>query len=132
MGTGTGRSIGVVSDDLTSAADAVAPFVMRGLPGWIGRGRLPNACAPVLALDSGSRSVSAEQAAERVANFAAQLAPADVLVKTVDSTLRSHVTVELDAAFTVSGRNRLLFAPAFPVAGRITSDGIQLVDNVPV
>lgn len=88
--------------------------------------------ATVVAIDSGSRSASAPSAYARVAEHVAQLASRDVLYKTVDSTLRGHVKVELEAAFAASGRKQLVFAPAFPAAGRTTVDGIQLVHGVPV
>jgi D-threonate/D-erythronate kinase len=55
-----------------------------------------------------------------------------VLYKTVDSTLRGHIADELEACFAASGRESLVFAPAFPQAGRTTVGGIQLVDGVPV
>jgi uncharacterized protein YgbK (DUF1537 family) len=50
----------------------------------------------------------------------------------VDSTLRGHITAELEACFRASGRKTLVFAPAFPAAGRTTVDGIQLVNGIPV
>jgi uncharacterized protein YgbK (DUF1537 family) len=50
----------------------------------------------------------------------------------VDSTLRGHVTQELEACFAASGRTSMVFAPAFPDAGRTTVGGIQLVDGIPV
>lgn len=124
--------IGILADDLTSAADGAGPFVERGLRAVIGRGCLPKEGATIVAVDSGSRSVTVSQAAERAAELAAQLASRDVLYKTVDSTLRGHVTAELEAAFKASGRKMLVFAPAFPAAGRTTVRGVQLVDGMPV
>jgi uncharacterized protein YgbK (DUF1537 family) len=124
--------IAVIADDLTSAADGAAPFVARGLNAHIGRGELPCQAAAVVAVDSGSRSATASQASERVARLTAQLAGCAVLYKTVDSTLRGHVMAELDACFAASGRTSLVFAPAFPQAGRTTVGGIQLVNGVPV
>lgn len=50
----------------------------------------------------------------------------------MDSTLRGHVRAEIAAAVKASGRKKLVFAPAFHKAGRITRNGIQLVDGVPV
>jgi uncharacterized protein YgbK (DUF1537 family) len=76
--------------------------------------------------------MSATEAATQVAHFASQLASNHILYKTVDSTLRGHVRIELEAAFKASGRQMLVFAPAFPGAGRTTIDGIQLVDGIPV
>lgn len=132
MRTNGSYTIGILADDLTSAADGAAPFVQRGLRAVVGRRRLPLSNATILAADSGSRSLQASQAAERASKLAAQLASRDVLYKTVDSTLRGHVRAEIEAAFTASGRKMLVFAPAFPGAGRTTVSGVQLVDGIPV
>ncbi|TPL71487.1 four-carbon acid sugar kinase family protein [Mesorhizobium sp. B2-3-15] len=132
MRTNHQPSIAVLADDLTSAADGAAPFVARGLTASIGRGRLPSRAAAVIAVDSGSRSATASQAFERVARLTGRLAGRGVLYKTVDSTLRGHIAEELEACFAASGRKSLLFAPAFPQAGRTTVRGIQFVDGIPV
>jgi uncharacterized protein YgbK (DUF1537 family) len=132
MRTNHQPSIAILADDLTSAADGAAPFVARGLTAAIGRGQLPRQAAGVLAVDSGSRSATASQAFERTARLTGQLAGRDLLYKTVDSTLRGHVAEELEACFAASGRKSLVFAPAFPQAGRTTVGGIQLVDGIPV
>lgn len=132
MRSGPQTTIGILADDLTSAADGAGPFVMRGLPASIGRGRLPRRDQAVLAVDSGSRSVPATEVGARVAGLTAALAGHDILYKTVDSTLRGHVAIELESCFHASGRRTLVFAPAFPEAGRTTLGGVQLVDGVPV
>lgn len=132
METNSDYMIGILADDLTSAADGAAPFVARGHRAMIGRHALPQGPAAVTAVDSRSRSMSEIEAAAHAAQFASQLASSDILYKTVDSTLRGHVRVELEAAFKASGREMLVFAPAFPAAGRTTIGGIQLVDGIPV
>ncbi|RUX76692.1 four-carbon acid sugar kinase family protein [Mesorhizobium sp. M7A.F.Ca.US.006.04.2.1] len=134
MRTNHQPSIAVLADDLTSAADGAAPFVARGLTESIGRGQLPHQAeaAAIIAVDSGSRSATASQAFEAVARLTARLASRTVLYKTVDSTLRGHITAELEACFAASGRKALVFAPAFPQAGRTTVRGIQFVDGIPV
>lgn len=132
MNTNYQPKIAILADDLTSAADGAAPFVARGLSAAIGRGQLPSQMAGVVAVDSGSRSATSAQAFERVTRLTAQLAGRDILYKTVDSTLRGHVTQELEACFAASGRKSMVFAPAFPDAGRTTVGGIQLVDGIPV
>ncbi len=132
MRTNGQYTIGILADDLTSAADGTAPFVQRGLRALVGRRRLPLQQATILAVDSGSRSLSASQAAQRASELAEQLASRDVFYKTVDSTLRGHVRAEIEAAFTASGRKMLVFAPAFPGAGRTTVSGVQLVNGIPV
>jgi len=132
MRTNHQPSIAVLADDLTSAADGAAPFVARGLTASIGRGRFPGNAAAVVAVDSASRSATPMQAIERVARLTTRLAGSAVLYKTVDSTLRGHIAQELEACFAASGRRSLVFAPAFPAAGRTTVGGIQRVDGIPV
>jgi uncharacterized protein YgbK (DUF1537 family) len=124
--------IGILADDLTSAADGAGPFVDLGLSAGVGRGQLPDASAAIRAVDSQSRSASAADAAARATRLTGQLAACDILYKTCDSTLRGHVKIELEAAFAASGRKTLVFAPAFPDAGRTTIDGVQFVNGVPV
>ncbi|KPY24615.1 Membrane protein [Pseudomonas coronafaciens pv. garcae] len=125
-------NIGILADDLTSAADGAAPFVARGLSAQIGRGQLPRQTAAVVAVDSGSRSATLSQACEEVARLTSLLSGCAVFYKTVDSTLRGNIAEELEACFAASGRRSLVFAPAFPQAGRTTVGGIQFVDGIPV
>src|SRR3954471_11272637 len=132
MRTNGEYTIGILADDLTTDDDGAGPFVERCLRAVVGRRRRPLEDAKIIAVDSGSRSVPALQAAQRVSELAEQLASRNVLYKTVDSTLRGHVTAELEAAYTASGRKMLVFAPAFPGAGRTTVSGVQLVDGMPV
>jgi uncharacterized protein YgbK (DUF1537 family) len=132
MRTDPGLTIAILADDLSSAGDGAVPFVERGLSASIGRQTLPLRNCAVVAVDSGSRSSTSAQAMNRVARLTSQLAGRSVIYKTVDSTLRGHVTAELEACFLASGRRSLVFAPAFPDAGRTTVNGIQLVDGVPV
>lgn len=132
MHTDFNHSVAILADDLTSAADGAAPFVARGRTAIVGRGRPPRQTGTVVAVDCASRSAIGGEAATRVADLTARLAGRDVIYKTVDSTLRGHVMAELEACFKASGRQTLVFAPAFPAAGRTTIGGIQLVDGVPV
>lgn len=125
-------TVGIVADDLTSASDGAGPFVARGMRAIIGRGQLPGQSCAIIAVDSRSRSLSSAQAANCVADFTARLAGRSILYKTVDSTLRGHVAIEIEASFRASCRKTLVFAPAFPAAGRTTVGGVQLVDGVPV
>ncbi|ASP33677.1 four-carbon acid sugar kinase family protein [Labrenzia sp. VG12] len=127
---------GILADDLTSAADGAAPFVARGLRASVGLGHVPQtqpqSQAEVIAVDMATRSLPVAEAMARAARFARSLNSCRFLVKTVDSTLRGHVRAEISAAFAASRRQRLVLAPAFPAAGRVTRDGVQLVAGVPV
>ena len=124
--------VGILADDLTSAADGAGPFVGRGLSALVGRSYLPTATADIFAVDTGSRSAGTGAAIALTEKYSTSLKGAEVLYKTVDSTLRGQVRAEIGAAFKASGRKKLVFAPAFPDAGRVTRNGIQLVDGVPV
>ncbi|RWC00306.1 MAG: four-carbon acid sugar kinase family protein [Mesorhizobium sp.] len=132
MRTNGEYTVGILADDLTSAADGAAPFVAQGLPAMVSRRGMPLVERAVVAIDSGSRSISVPAAATRVASLTARLATRDVFYKTVDSTLRGNVSAELEASFKASHRKMLVFAPAFPAAGRTTVHGVQLVDGMPV
>jgi len=132
MRTSPRYEVGILADDLTSAADGAAPFVQRGVSAWIGRKCLPSQDCAMVAIDSGSRSLPVTRAAEVTSRLTRELASCVILYKTVDSTLRGHVRAELEACYAASGRTGLVFAPAFPAAGRTTVAGIQLVDGVPV
>ena len=124
--------VGILADDLTSAADGAGPFVGRGSSALVGRARLPTATADIFAIDTGSRSAGTGAAIALTEKFSTSLKSAEILYKTVDSTLRGHVRAEIGAALKASGRKKLVFAPAFPDAGRVTRNGIQLVDGVSV
>ena len=128
------KRIAIIADDLTSACDGAAPFVAAGCRAHVvfdppRRGPL---AAGVTAVDTDSRSKSAAQAARCAAAVTAALAGADVLFKTVDSTLRGHLVAEIDAALAVSGRRIAVLAPAFPAQGRTTVAGVQHLDGQPV
>lgn len=133
-------SIAVLADDLTSAGDGAAPFRRAGhratvlLSPGTGAGLEAPAPAPegVVAVDLGSRLLDEPTAVIRTARAARAAAAAELLVKTVDSTLRGHVAAEIRAAHTASGRRAVVVAPAFPAEGRTTVRGVQHVQGVPV
>ncbi|MFF5209120.1 four-carbon acid sugar kinase family protein [Streptosporangium sp. NPDC000396] len=125
--------IALIADDLTSAADGAAPFRAAGLPARITLEPSPGPSPHgVTALDIDTRAGSASAAAARTADAVAALAEADVLIKTVDSTLRGHLAAEIGAALSSSGRATAVIAPAFPAEGRTTWNGVQSVAGRPV
>jgi uncharacterized protein YgbK (DUF1537 family) len=127
--------IAIIADDLTSATDGGIQFARVGfrsvvtldclnvpqLAGW-----------PVVCVDADSRAKTSVTAAGSIATCVRALRGRDLLYKTVDSTLRGHVAVELRAAQRESGRSRTVFAPAFPANGRTTREGRQFLDGVPL
>lgn len=120
----------IVADDLTGAIDSAAPFAARGARVRIAlRGdAIGDAAAgdtQVLAIDTRSRALPADQAAERVAHAWAALAPLAprAVIKKVDSRLQGHCGVEAERLLTLSGRSRALVCPAVPDQQRIVADG---------
>ena len=127
--------IAIIADDLTSATDGGIQFTRVGfrsivtldclnvpqLAGW-----------PVVCADADSRAKTSDAAAASIATCVRALRGRDLIYKTVDSTLRGHVAVELRAAQRESGRSRTVFAPAFPANGRTTRESRQFVDGVPL
>jgi uncharacterized protein YgbK (DUF1537 family) len=124
--------VGIVADDLTSATDGAAPFLAKGYTPLITRHCTASMRASVVSIDTHGRAATATQAAMSVASAIRALCDCSILLKTIDSTLRGHIHEEIVAAFKASGRNRLIIAPAFPDAGRLTVNGIQIVHGIPV
>ncbi|MFC9088537.1 four-carbon acid sugar kinase family protein [Nocardiopsis dassonvillei] len=132
----------VLSDDLTGANATGARFAQTGMRvASVDAGHAARAApaydAVVVNLDS--RHLPAHEAAGLVAATVDRLWPVDLVVKRTDTTLRGNVGAELEAAWrAVRGRTptgvrvRVLFAPAHPASGRITVDGVQLLDGVPL
>lgn len=133
--TGPLPSIAVLADDLTSAGDGAAPFRRTGHPARVLFGEPVAADRPtpgVTAVDLGSRLLEEAEAVDRMRNAASVFKDCDVLLKTVDSTLRGHVAAEIRAARAGSGHRAVVVAPAFPAQGRVTAGGVQYVHGVPV
>ncbi|HEY9374184.1 four-carbon acid sugar kinase family protein, partial [Streptomyces sp.] len=128
-------AIAILADDLTSAGDGAAPFRRAGHDARIlfAAADPPSALGPgVTAVDLGTRIVDETEAADRTRRAARAFADAELLLKTVDSTLRGHVDAEIRAAWQGSGRRAVVVAPAFPAEGRTTEHAVQYVRGVPV
>jgi uncharacterized protein YgbK (DUF1537 family) len=60
------------------------------------------------------------------------LAPAARYFKKIDSTLRGHVGLEIDALMRAIGVQTALVCPAFPAQGRVVIERLLLVDGTPL
>jgi uncharacterized protein YgbK (DUF1537 family) len=128
----TSLLVGIIADDLTSATDGAAAFLARGYAPVIKRQVDCAENGAVTSIDTNSRTSDISQARKATADAVSALSNARLLFKTIDSTLRGHIRVEVAAAFRASGRSRLVIAPAFPEAGRLTVGGTQTVNGIPV
>jgi uncharacterized protein YgbK (DUF1537 family) len=125
----------VLADDMTGAADTGIEFAQAG---WRTRA-LRQAWqaadlrgAEVVVVDTGSRALAAAAAYAAVRRTAAHLAEAGAIIvyKKIDSTLRGHLGVELDAALDACGLSLAVVCPAFPAAGRTLREGVLHVQGV--
>jgi D-threonate/D-erythronate kinase len=116
----------LIADDLTGTLDTAAGFTGLCGPIPVAWPELLSAEAPgCLAIDSGTRELSADVAARIVGDLAPRLHGADVAFKKVDSLLRGPWAAELAAVMRLGAWNRCVVAPAFPYQGRRTEDGRQ-------
>ena len=130
--------IGVLADDLTGASDVGVQFRKAGLnvTVLIQREMVLEALvrSEVVVVDTESRHLDADQA-YRVSRENASLFTQHgirSLYKKVDSTLRGNIGAEIDGVMDATGVRLCAFAPAFPINGRTTLGGFQLVDGVPL
>ena len=126
--------IGVIADDLSGAAEIGAVGLRHGLSAEIVVGGRPSGQADIVCVDTDSRSRTSEEAAQRVASAARLLkdAGADWIYKKVDSVLRGHVVVEIDALMAALEVNRALLVPANPLRGRVVRKGRYYVEGRPI
>jgi uncharacterized protein YgbK (DUF1537 family) len=124
----------VFADDLSGAVDCGVACVNSGLSTSVSLGQSSNVpMTDVLSVDADTRSLSASAAAERMRRLTGihGADPALLLFKRVDSNLRGHPGTELGAVLevrrTVVENTVAVMAPAFPMYGRTTVDGIQYV-----
>lgn len=114
----------IIADDLTGALDTAAPFAARGLHTEValtveavasGVAKAPE----VLSINLASREKMPQEAFRAASRVIEGLPSGARLFKKIDSRLKGHVAVELDA---ISYRHALV-APAIPAFGRVVRDG---------
>ena len=124
------RPLTIVADDLTGACDTGALFAGRGpVPVTVWPRRAVE--APVRVVDTESRTVTPEEAADRVTVVAAR-ARSGSWFKKIDSTLRGPIGAEVDALMRALGVTTAVVCPAFPGQRRVVLDRVLLVGGIPV
>lgn len=128
----SGRIV-ILADDLTGACDAGAAFLRTGrtVRIWFGTSVQFSTPESVQAFNTSSRSLSPRRAARAVSLAVTALAgdPNSLFFKKVDSAARGPLAAEVLAAHRAIGTRAILFAPAFPAAGRTVSDGILQIED---
>lgn len=87
----------------------------------------------VLIIDTESRHLDAKEAYRRVFNLVQMARQIHIpyIYKKTDSGMRGNIGAELEACIDAYGGS-IHFIPAFPQIGRVTVDGIQYIDGIPV
>lgn len=127
----------IIADDFTGALDTGVQFAVRGIKTRVVVGAdaaLTHQNADVLVVDTETRHLPAAQAYVAVEGLVqrAKYAGFAYLYKKTDSALRGNVGAELAALLSASGSRQLAFLPAFPQMNRVTKNGMQYIDGVPV
>lgn len=134
--------IGIVADDLTGAADSVAPFAQRGYVAGVGLSVAREAQNPdqqwdALALNTELRDQKVikptliASIARRATRRLIERAP-HLYFKKIDSTLRGHLRPELDGMLRELPGRIALICPASPANGRTVENGVLSVLGVPL
>ena len=118
----------LIADDLSGALEVAGTALARTRNVVIARSAQDGSQrSRVLVVDTDSREAPPAEAARAAA---AALAPADWVVKKVDSLLRGNIAAELDA-MRAAGRH-VVFAPALPALQRTVRQGRVHLDGTPL
>lgn len=133
----------IIADDFTGALDSGVHFAEKGIPtrvivsldddrNWE-QGLLSDETT-VLVVDAETRHASPDQAYRKVYAIVEDGKKAGIpyIYKKTDSALRGNIGSELEAACRAAGEKLLHFVPALPQMNRITQNGKQYIDGVPV
>jgi uncharacterized protein YgbK (DUF1537 family) len=128
----SGRIV-LLADDLTGACDGGAAFLRTGrsVRVWFGTSVEFSTPESVQAFNTSSRALSGRRAAHAVSLACAALGgdPNALFFKKVDSAARGPLAAELLAAHRALGSRAIVFAPAFPAAGRTVRDGTLEIED---
>jgi uncharacterized protein YgbK (DUF1537 family) len=125
----------VIADDLTGACDSGLAFVKAGYSVSVSLSAIETweseALADVIALSTETRNLGEAEAQDRLlllgdlSRFSCSL-----LFKKIDSAGRGNPGTEMLATSRLSGCDGIVYAPAFPAAGRTVLNGILRVQDV--
>ena len=107
----------IIADDLTGACDTGCLFAGPAPVGVIAEPALARSDAGVVAVDTESRALAADDAGSRIHATVSRLGPrlhAGPLFKKIDSTLRGPLAAELAALLDSGDWDGALVCPAFP------------------
>jgi uncharacterized protein YgbK (DUF1537 family) len=129
----------IIADDLTGALDTGIQFARYNKTKVFTKSEFSNTLfyesdTEVLVVDTESRHLTPKEAYEIVYSLSKMAAEAGVkyIYKKTDSALRGNIGSELAALLEASKEKFLAFIPALPLMNRVTIQGIQYIDGIPV
>lgn len=129
----------VIADDFTGGLDTGVQFASRGIPACVltDPGEDFSAAAgdcEVLVVVAETRHLPATDAYNAVYSTTRKAIALGIghIYKKTDSALRGNIGAELAAVYEACGADFLPFIPALPAMNRITRNGIQYIDGIPV
>jgi uncharacterized protein YgbK (DUF1537 family) len=130
------RQLAIIADDLTSATDCGVQVALSGFKtlALIEDFRISLPTAEVISLDTDTRGKESKDAYRVVKDAAISIRAAGYknIYKSVDSTLRGNLVVEIDAVLDVFDFDFAMIAPAFPTYGRTTINGRHFLNGLPL
>lgn len=130
--------IAIIADDLTGASDSGIQFARKGIDTHvifdISLLSYESNENVAIVVDTDSRSIKRDDAYKRIKSTVSKLHSYgfNVIYKKIDSTLRGNLGAEIDAILDSASFDYSIVVPAFPKLGRITIDGVQYLNHIPV
>lgn len=122
----------IIADDFSSVTDCGVQFSQKGLS-TTALLDLPDnfPISEVLSINTDSRPMSSQQAYTKVFAAACNIKKSGCrrIYKSIDSTLRGNLGAEIDAIMDAFVFSTALVAPAFPLYGRTTVNGIHYLNG---
>ena len=126
----------VIADDLTGAAEIGGIAFQHGLSVRLifETNQRMNYPEDVIILDSNTRSLSPEKAAERITGLITNVnfSLFKLIFKKVDSILRGPIESEIRAIMELMNVESAILSPANPSKNRIIREGKYYIDNQPI
>jgi D-threonate/D-erythronate kinase len=132
------KQLAIITDDLTSATDCGSQLARSGLRTLVVLGTCWTSSASqeadVVSVNTDTRDKPANEAYLIVRDAAISICDDDYvyIFKSLDSTLRGNLGVEIDAVLDTFEFDCAVVAPAFPFYGRTTVDGKHFLNGIPL